>query len=251
MNPLVSVIIPLYNKNNYIIRAIKSVIAQKYDNWELIIIDDRSTDGSYDTCQRYISSLKTSKNIVLKRMFRNCGCYVAMNSGITISKGKYFCILGADDYFLSDKLTHQVSILENNKSLYTVINNYVRIDTNGRYTNDFSRKFDSKGFPGECTALFRKKEIIDSVGYFDSVRYGADSFYIEFITKKFPKRILYSKKLSYVAVKINNRLTTKDTINNRRLYTKLYRTFITNNINSKLPFPMNTRYFDVPNDMLP
>ena len=67
MNPLVSVIIPLYNKNNYIIRAIKSVIAQKYDNWELIIIDDRSTDGSYDTCLRYISSLKTTNNIVLKK----------------------------------------------------------------------------------------------------------------------------------------------------------------------------------------
>ena len=97
-SPLVSVIIPLYNYEKYVIEAINSVLEQTYINWELIIVDDCSTDNSFNTVADYIDKIKISQNIILLQNEQNKGSSATRNTGIKQSKGEYVLCLDADDY---------------------------------------------------------------------------------------------------------------------------------------------------------
>lgn len=89
--PYISIIIPIYNKKDYIEEAIKSVINQKYPNTELIIIDGNSTDGSWDIVKQY----KEYISYCLSEP--DTGIYDAMNKGVAVAKGQWIYFLGADD----------------------------------------------------------------------------------------------------------------------------------------------------------
>jgi glycosyltransferase involved in cell wall biosynthesis len=111
--PLVSIISPAYNHEKFITDCIKSVLAQTYSNWEMIIIDDGSTDLTYSIA--YDFSLKdarikayTQKNIGIFRLGES------YNFALKQSTGKYIAILECDDVWLPEKLQIQVDILEQN-----------------------------------------------------------------------------------------------------------------------------------------
>ena len=91
---LISVIIPAYNVENYIFRAIESVLNQTYSNYELIIVDDGSTDGTWDIIQSYA---KNEKKMVIKKQ-KNSGVSKARNAGIEIAKGDFLVFLDSDDW---------------------------------------------------------------------------------------------------------------------------------------------------------
>mgnify|MGYP002367136581 CR=1 FL=1 len=93
MTPCVSIIIASYNKEKYIGETINSVIKQTYTEWELIIIDDFSTDQSVDV----ISGFLTDARITLIKNDRNRGANHSRNSGIKTARGKYVLFLDADD----------------------------------------------------------------------------------------------------------------------------------------------------------
>lgn len=112
--PLVSVIIPVYNSEKYIEFTIKSVLNQIYENWEMILIDDCSTDNSVQIIKKFIS-----KNIKLIRLEQNYGVSVARNIGIDNAKGKYVAFLDADDLWEEDKLVKQIKFAEINKYDFT------------------------------------------------------------------------------------------------------------------------------------
>ncbi len=95
---LFSIIIPTYNRANMLTKAIESVLAQTYDNWELIIIDDGSTDNTKEV----ISSYKSNKIIYIYQ--KNQKESVARNKGIDTAKGDYICFLDDDDYYLDSFL---------------------------------------------------------------------------------------------------------------------------------------------------
>ena len=103
--PLVSVLMPLYNKQAYVAEAITSVLNQTYPNIELIIIDDGSTDGSFEVAIQFISS----KVQVFKQ--ENRGVSAARNVAFKHSKGDFIQYLDADDVLESQKLAEQVNIL--------------------------------------------------------------------------------------------------------------------------------------------
>ena len=103
--PLVSVIMPLYNKEAYIAEAIQSVLNQTYSNIELIIIDDGSTDESFDIAKQFISH----KVHLFKQL--NNGVSSARNIAFEYSKGDYIQYLDADDILDSRKIEEQVNIL--------------------------------------------------------------------------------------------------------------------------------------------
>lgn len=107
MKPLVSVIMPSYNSENYIDEAIESVLEQTYENWELIIIDDASTDRSTEIIKTY-----KDKRIRLLCNEINKGISESTNKGIKKSRGKYIALLDDDDIAEKDRLTLQVSYLE-------------------------------------------------------------------------------------------------------------------------------------------
>lgn len=109
-NPLVSIIIPLYNSENFIKKTIESLLNQSYKNIELIIIDDHSTDQSYQLVKTY-----QSNKIRLEKNIRKGAC-AARNYGFQLSKGDYIQYLDADDILSKNKIETQVAQLSKNDS---------------------------------------------------------------------------------------------------------------------------------------
>ncbi len=107
MSPLVSVIMPSYNAGKFIGEAIDSILQQTYENWELIIIEDCSSDNSLEIIQRY----KDSRIKVFYNR-KNRGISETTNKGIQESKGKYIALLDDDDIAEKERLSLQVEYLE-------------------------------------------------------------------------------------------------------------------------------------------
>lgn len=125
MKPTVSVIIPTYNCQQYIEKALESVINQTYSNWEIIIIDDGSTDQTKDIIKPYL-------NEKIKYIYQtNQGVSTARNHGLKIAQGKLISFLDADDFFLPNKLADQVPLFDNNPNLGIVNSGWYYVDEEG------------------------------------------------------------------------------------------------------------------------
>jgi glycosyltransferase involved in cell wall biosynthesis len=96
---MISIVIPLYNKSRYVQRAIDSVVQQTFQDWEIIVIDDGSTDGGYEK----IAHLQSEKITLIRQ--RNQGVSAARNLGISIARFKYIAFLDADDYWSPEYLS--------------------------------------------------------------------------------------------------------------------------------------------------
>ncbi len=107
---MVSIVIPVYNAEKYIENTIKMVCEQTYKDWELILVDDASTDGSAALIEKIIK--KQKKRIRLIKKKRNEGAAEARNTGIDSSAGRYIAFLDADDVWMKDKLEKQVAFME-------------------------------------------------------------------------------------------------------------------------------------------
>ncbi len=126
--PIVSVIIATYNRKEIISRAIESVLCQSFSDYEIIVVDDGSTDGTRDRIKELISSK------VHYFYENNAGPDVARDLGIRKSKGKYIAILDSDDYWVDkDKLRKQVKFLDENLS-------YVLVGGNASVVNELGQK---------------------------------------------------------------------------------------------------------------
>jgi glycosyltransferase involved in cell wall biosynthesis len=108
MRPVVSVILPTYNRASTLGRAVDSVLKQTFDDFELIIIDDGSTDESDAVLRAYTNDGR----VRVIRQARNTGCAEARNVGVTASSGLYLAFQDSDDEWLPDKLEKSVAALE-------------------------------------------------------------------------------------------------------------------------------------------
>lgn len=117
MKPSVSVIILSYNQSEYLLDAIESVINQTVDNWELIIIDNGSTDGSQELLRMYKKNAKIS--IVLHS--ENINITVRCNEGVSFAKGEFISFLFSDDYYLPEKLEKQLDCFSGLSTDYGVV----------------------------------------------------------------------------------------------------------------------------------
>ncbi len=113
-NDLVSIITPLYNASRFILDTINSVVAQSYSNWEMIIVDDCSTDGSYELVQDYISR-QDEKRIKLLKTAHNSGAAEARNYALREATGRWMAFLDSDDMWYPEKLEKQISFMEQNE----------------------------------------------------------------------------------------------------------------------------------------
>ena len=111
-NPVVSVIIPVYNVEKYLEECIDSVLAQTYQNIEIILVDDGSTDSSGLICDRYAEK-NTNISVIHQK---NSGLSAARNSGLNKANGDYIYFLDSDDYISADAIEKLFSIAENDKS---------------------------------------------------------------------------------------------------------------------------------------
>lgn len=108
MKPLVSIITPTFNSQEFIKQSIDSILDQSYKNWELILIDDASTDETVKIITNYISK---HDNISLIQNAKNQGAGVSRNKGINQAKGDFIAFLDADDLWLTNKLEVQINLM--------------------------------------------------------------------------------------------------------------------------------------------
>ena len=109
MNDLVSIIMPSYNTAEYIAESIQSVLAQTYQNWELIIVDDCSPDNTDEVVAAF-----SDPRIRYFKNETNSGAAVSRNKALREAKGKWIAFLDSDDLWLPDKLERQSSFMERN-----------------------------------------------------------------------------------------------------------------------------------------
>lgn len=127
MNELVSIISPCFNSSKYISYAITSVLNQTYLNWELIIVDDKSTDNSVEIIHKFCVN---DKRIKLIELFENSGsASTPRNVAINEAKGRYIAFLDSDDMWHPSKLEEQLKIFEN-EDVAIVYSNYFKMGEN-------------------------------------------------------------------------------------------------------------------------
>ncbi len=131
MEPLVSIVMPNYNGQEYISEAIQSVLAQSYGNFELIIVDDCSTDDSVNI----INSFNDSRIRLIKKD-RNEQICIALNRGLREAAGSYIARIDSDDRWKPDKLNKQVELLENHDEYGACFTWADIIDAAGNIIND-------------------------------------------------------------------------------------------------------------------
>jgi glycosyltransferase involved in cell wall biosynthesis len=130
MAPAISIILITYNRANFLLEAIASVLAQTFADWELIIIDDNSTDNTREIVEKLCQTEKKIKYIVNKNNF---GISKSRNIGLTLAWGKYIAILDSDDVWADqDKLKNQYEFLEKNPDYALIGGGVIVIDKNGR-----------------------------------------------------------------------------------------------------------------------
>ena len=139
-NPLVSIIMPAYNVEKYISDSINSVINQTYQNWELIVIDDCSSDRTRDIVKKFTLKDNRIKSIFTKQ---NSGKpAIAKNYAYDIVTGDFIAFLDSDDLWLKDKLEKQIRVLNGSDFKLCYAGGYL-IDENGNEIGSFLPKYDN------------------------------------------------------------------------------------------------------------
>jgi len=172
-DPLISVIIPTYNRANFLPNAILSVINQTYQNWELIIVDDGSTDNTKHIVEEFIK-----KDSRIKYFYQeNKGQPFAMNTGIKLSKGKFIAFLDDDDEWYLEKLEKQIEFLNKDENIVLVFSDVI---IRGGYLDGMRSSEVSKPYCGyvypklllrnflTASSVVIKRKVLDEMGYFDT-----------------------------------------------------------------------------------
>jgi teichuronic acid biosynthesis glycosyltransferase TuaG len=163
INPLISIIMPAYNAHKYISLSIESVIKQSYLNWELIIIDDYSSDNTFTLAKKYE---KQNSKVIVYHNELNMGVSKTRNRGIELAQGDYIAFLDSDDIWCDNKLELQVK--------YCYEENADFVITGIRYINDKGKAFPGEYYPPKnidyhgllknnsiaCSSVLIKKKII-------------------------------------------------------------------------------------------
>ena len=112
---IVDVILPNFNKEEFLEESINSVISQTFKKWRMYIIDDNSTDNSLEI----INKFSNLKNITIIKLKKNKGPSFCRNFAMRLSKSKYISFIDSDDCWSEDKLKNQISFMEKNKYNFT------------------------------------------------------------------------------------------------------------------------------------
>ncbi len=170
-DPIVSVVIPTYNRATLIGRAIHSVLVQTIDDWELIVVDDASTDNT----EEVVSSFEDFRIRYYSHQL-NRGGSAARNTGIQKARGKYVAFLDSDDEWLPTKLERQLRLLETEESgvglVYTgmihVYQSGERTKISPRHRGDLTGDLLLRNVVGSSSAVLARKTVLESTGGFDT-----------------------------------------------------------------------------------
>lgn len=157
---LISVIVPVYNAADFICRCVDSILAQTYNYWELILVDDGSFDNSSAICDEYVGQDCRIK--VIHKL--NGGVTSARLAGINMSQGEYLCFLDADDVFLPSALSSMYARIEDDIDVVVPDMSVYEIFTCERYVKDLLTNTIPWGVVGKLFRrdLFNHKEVVIS-----------------------------------------------------------------------------------------
>ena len=127
MSAMISIVMPCFNSSKFIGHSIRSVLSQTYQDWEMIIVDDCSTDDSVDIIKSFMYD---EPRISLIKLPKNLGPDVARNQAIQLAQGKYVAFLDSDDIWFSTKLSAQLAFMASSKYRLTYTG-YKKINENG------------------------------------------------------------------------------------------------------------------------
>ena len=157
---LVSIIMPSYNTGRFIAESIKSVLAQTYPDWELIIVDDCSTDNTDEVVQPFLPDerIKYFKNE------KNSGAALTRNKAMREANGEWVAFLDSDDLWEPEKLEKQIAFMKDNNYVFSY-HEYVKIDEKSEPLNIYvsgpkvvtKRKMYNYGYPGCLTFMYSAK----------------------------------------------------------------------------------------------
>jgi teichuronic acid biosynthesis glycosyltransferase TuaG len=227
--PLISIIIPCYNGEDFIQDSIGSVISQSHKNWELIVVDDGSKDRSREVIKEYIND----KRIKLIENERNMGISKTKNKGLLMAKGEYIAFLDQDDIWMREKLEWQLGLFENddigvaccgmiftdeNMKSKGIFNGFDDVDQQELIKNLYLTPINSSSL------MMIKRECLSQVGSFSEDLKGWDDyeflmrvatkFRIKYIRMPLVKKRIHSKSAQRIstvrneATKVSGRVST-------------------------------------------
>ncbi len=131
--PVVSVIMPMHNSAKFVAASIGSVIAQTYPHWELLVIDDFSSDDSTKIVDKYVA--QDARIRLLRNQQHNGMPSAPRNCGVEAARGRYIAFLDSDDLWFPLKLEQQLKFFETHPSVAVVFSDYEKMDEDGRRKN--------------------------------------------------------------------------------------------------------------------
>ena len=182
MTPVLSIIVPVYNTKQYLSRCIESILGQSFQDFELLLIDDGSTDGSGDVCDLY--SARDSRVRVFHK--QNGGASSARNMGLDMIKGEWVTFIDSDDYVLDDFFTIP---FENSIDLFMQNWKYAsgsakeffpsKIVLKKEYCEFLKENIQSDLFRTACCSFFKRSILFDNDIRFDlRFRLGEDTLFV-------------------------------------------------------------------------
>lgn len=184
-SPMVTVVIPSFNHARFIRDTIDSVLAQTFRDFELIVVDDGSTDGSPEIIQRHLSA-HPHASLARLRLQVNRGVIPTLNSALAEARGRYFAALGSDDLWEPNKLEVQVRALEADGDAHACYSDCWVIDAEGQRRDRLGRQYPYRGgwifdhliamdfMPPSPTTVFRTATIRNLGGYNEHRRITED-----------------------------------------------------------------------------
>lgn len=168
-SPLISVVIPTYNRCDLLAEALRSVVSQTYSNWELLVIDDGSTEPIEEVVKAF-----SDQRIIYHRQM-NQGVSVARNLGIQLAKGKYIAFLDSDDMMEPICLDEKIKLVKENPDVGVVGGGCRYVNYEGEPILNISPARDSityedlsvwTAFPGGTCNIFAERELLVRIGGF-------------------------------------------------------------------------------------
>jgi len=226
--PLVSIIIPFYNHNHFIKQTLDSIVADTYENKEIIIINDGSPNPDDSNIVNWISEHKDVSINYIKR--ENRGVSKTLNELIRLSTGKYIVVCASDDYLINNTIANRVKVLEDTTDKLLLISDNIVVDDNGNKiynSNIFEyRKGKLDGYldndklkktiitkwalAGACYIADRK--IFDNVGFYNEEIIIEDwDFFLRVVASDLA--LFYSEKVSAYRLHDTNSIKTLDLMN--------------------------------------
>ena len=194
--PKVSIVLPTYNGEKYIKEAIRGVISQTYNDWELIVVNDCSTDNTKKIVEE---QMEKDKRICLINNKENKKLPQSLNVGFENAKGKYFTWTSDDNYYLPNAILEMVQFLDKNEDYPMVCTDMYRIDENGNHIRGKNEYDAVKMYFNNCVgaSFLYRKEVANDIGGYEVKKFLIEDYDYWYRVLEYYGKIGYINKSLY------------------------------------------------------